>query len=240
MRRTKQPIERLSRQANTPNDLIMLRINEDYRHQRNIEHDTLRIGLDLSVSSTGLALVIGNQCCGALFVNDMPPINDSSNSINYVHYRKEYDYKNYSTKEFSKMLTIRTLSNKIIDFIELFMRQLWPIQPKYIKIVIEGAAMGYMSRNSNSLVDLMLYRGVIQDAIYHHFPLGTEMSFDVLAPKTVKKEFTGNGSADKLQVIETAISYIENFHWCGQVDDFCDAFALATSNMLSNTTPRLW
>lgn len=240
MARTKQQLAKLERQPRVPSDLIMLRIKEEYRHERNLAHDTLRIGLDMSVDSTGLALVIGNQCCGALFVNDMPPIDDSSDSINYVPYRKEYNFKNYSAKECSKMLTIRTLSNKIINFIEMFMQQLWPIQPKYIRIVLEGAAMGYMSRNSNSLIDLMLYRGVIQDAVYHHFPLGTEMSFDVIAPKALKKEFTGDGSAEKLKMIETAISHIEQFNWCGRVDDFCDSFALATSNMLTNPSPRLW
>lgn len=240
MARTKQKTEKLERQPHVPSDLIMLRIKEDYRKARNLEADTLRIGLDMSVDSTGLALVIGNQCCGALFVNDMPPIDDSSDSINYIPYRKEYNFKNYSAKEYSKMMTIRTLSNKIIDFIELFMRQLWPIQPKYIRIVLEGAAMGYMSRNSNSLIDLMLYRGVIQDAVYHHFPLGTEMSFDVIAPKALKKEFTGDGNADKLKILETFVNAIENIHWCGKLDDVADSFALATSNMLSNPTARLW
>lgn len=240
MARTKQQLAKLERQPRVPSDLIMLRIKEEYRHERNLAHDTLRIGLDMSVDSTGLALVIGNQCCGALFVNDMPPIDDSSDSINYVPYRKEYNFKNYSAKECSKMLTIRTLSNKIINFIEMFMQQLWPIQPKYIRIVLEGAAMGYMSRNSNSLIDLMLYRGVIQDAVYHHFPLGTEMSFDVIAPKSLKKEFTGDGCADKLKILETFVNAIENIHWCGKLDDVADSFALATSNMLSNPTARLW
>lgn len=240
MARTKQQSAKLERQPRVPSDLIMLRIKEEYRHERNLAHDTLRIGLDMSVDSTGLALVIGNQCCGALFVNDMPPIDDSSDSINYVPYRKEYNFKNYSAKECSKMLTIRTLSNKIINFIEMFMQQLWPIQPKYIRIVLEGAAMGYMSRNSNSLIDLMLYRGVIQDAVYHHFPLGTEMSFDVIAPKSLKKEFTGDGCADKLKIIETCIAKFEDFSWVGKIDDFADSFALATSNMLSNPSPRLW
>lgn len=240
MARTKQQSAKLERQPHVPSDLIMLRIKEEYRHERNLAHDTLRIGLDMSVDSTGLVLVIGNQCCGALFVNDMPPIDDSSDSINYVPYRKEYSFKNYSVKEYSKMLTIRTLSNKIINFIEMFMQQLWPIQPKYIRIVLEGAAMGYMSRNSNSLVDLMLYRGVIQDAVYHHFPLGTEMSFDVIAPKALKKEFTGDGNADKLKVLETFVNCIESIHWCGKLDDVGDSFALATSNMLTNPSPRLW
>lgn len=240
MARTKQQSAKLERQPRVPSDLIMLRIKEEYRHERNLAHDTLRIGLDLSVDCTGLAMVIGNQCALAHFVPDMPPIDDSSDSINYVPYRKEYNFKNYSAKECSKMLTIRTLSNKIINFIEMFMQQLWPIQPKYIRIVLEGAAMGYMSRNSNSLVDLMLYRGVIQDAVYHHFPLGTEMSFDVIAPKSLKKEFTGDGCADKIAMIETGIKYFESYHWCGVVDGSIDAFALATSNMLTNPSPRLW
>lgn len=240
MARTKQQSAKLERQPRVPSDLIMLRIKEEYRHERNLAHDTLRIGLDLSVDCTGLAMVIGNQCALAHFVPDMPPIDDSSDSINYVPYRKEYNFKNYSAKECSKMLTIRTLSNKIINFIEMFMQQLWPIQPKYIRIVLEGAAMGYMSRNSNSLVDLMLYRGVIQDAVYHHFPLGTELSFDVIAPKSLKKEFTGDGCADKIAMIETGIKYFESYHWCGVVDGSIDAFALATSNMLSNPSPRLW
>lgn len=240
MARTKQQSAKLERQPRVPSDLIMLRIKEEYRHERNLAHDTLRIGLDLSVDCTGLAMVIGNQCALAHFVPDMPPIDDSSDSINYVPYRKEYNFKNYSAKECSKMLTIRTLSNKIINFIEMFMQQLWPIQPKYIRIVLEGAAMGYMSRNSNSLIDLMLYRGVIQDAVYHHFPLGTEMSFDVIAPKSLKKEFTGDGCADKIAMIETGIKYFESYHWCGVVDGSIDAFALATSNMLTNPSPRLW
>ena len=240
MARTKQQSAKLERQPRVPSDLIMLRIKEEYRHERNLAHDTLRIGLDLSVDCTGLAMVIGNQCALAHFVPDMPPIDDSSDSINYVPYRKEYSFKNYSAKECSKMLTIRTLSNKIINFIEMFMQQLWPIQPKYIRIVLEGAAMGYMSRNSNSLVDLMLYRGVIQDAVYHHFPLGTEMSFDVIAPKSLKKEFTGDGCADKIAMIETGIKHFESYHWCGVVDGSIDAFALATSNMLTNPSPRLW
>lgn len=240
MTRTKQQSAKLERQPRVPSDLIMLRIKEEYRHERNLAHDTLRIGLDLSVDCTGLAMVIGNQCALAHFVPDMPPIDDSSDSINYVPYRKEYNFKNYSAKECSKMLTIRTLSNKIINFIEMFMQQLWPIQPKYIRIVLEGAAMGYMSRNSNSLVDLMLYRGVIQDAVYHHFPLGTELSFDVIAPKSLKKEFTGDGCADKIAMIETGIKYFESYHWCGVVDGSIDAFALATSNMLTNPSPRLW
>lgn len=240
MARTKQQSAKLERQPRVPSDLIMLRIKEEYRHERNLAHDTLRIGLDLSVDCTGLAMVIGNQCVLAHFVPDMPPIDDSSDSINYVPYRKEYNFKNYSAKECSKMLTIRTLSNKIINFIEMFMQQLWPIQPKYIRIVLEGAAMGYMSRNSNSLVDLMLYRGVIQDAVYHHFPLGTELSFDVIAPKSLKKEFTGDGCADKIAMIETGIKYFESYHWCGVVDGSIDAFALATSNMLTNPSPRLW
>ena len=76
--------------------------------------------------------------------------------------------------------------------------------------------------------------------MYHHFPLGTELSFDVIAPKSLKKEFTGDGCADKIAMIETGIKYFESYHWCGVVDGSIDAFALATSNMLTNPSPRLW
>lgn len=232
--------EALQITATSPNELICLRIKDDYRKSQGLVYDTLKIGLDLSVDSTGLCLIMGNQCCGALFVSSMPPIDDYSTSINYVPYNKSYATTSYSAKEFTKMLTMRTLANKVCDFVSMYLQQLWPLTPQYIQIVVEGAAYGYMQKNSSSLVELTMYRAVVQDALYHMFPLGTQMSFDVLAPKAVKKEFTGDGSADKLKIIETCIHKFEDFHWCGKVDDFCDAFALATSKQVSKPSPRLW
>lgn len=202
--------------------------------------DTLKIGIDVSVDSTGLALVYGNKVAGFLFQPSLPPEDDSCPDLNYVQYNKIYSHVSNSAKEYTKMMTMRTLANKVNDAISLFMEHIYPNYPQRVQICVEGAAYGYMQHNSSSLVELVMFRAVIQDHVYHRWPLGTPISFDVLAPKAVKKEFAGDGKASKLQMIEEALTHYISITFLGKLDDFVDAYALATSKMLANPEPRLW
>lgn len=208
--------------------------------KRPLPIDTLYIGLDVSIDSLGLSMVFGELVVGFLIVPKLPPLDDSCPNLNYVEYRKQYDQHSYSAKERSKMMTRRTLANKVEDSIQKVMSYIYPAQPKYVRIAVEGPAYGYTKFNSNSVVDLNEYRSLIVDRVYHMWPLGQSMSYDTLAPKSLKKEATGNGSADKLAMIESAIAKLVDITWCGKIDDFADALHLATSNSLSATEPRLW
>ena len=218
MKTTQQLLNGLCRD----NELKLLELKPEFAQP----FDTLKIGIDVSVDSTGLALVYGNKVAGFLFQPSLPPEDDSCPDLNYVQYNKIYSHASSSAREYSKLMTMRTLANKVY--------------PQRVQIAVEGAAYGYMQHNSNSLVELVMFRAVIQDHVYHRWPLGTLISFDVLAPKSIKKEFTGDGSANKLKMIETALDKFVQITFLGKLDDFVDAYALATSKMLANTEPRLW
>lgn len=232
MKTTQQLLNGLCRD----NELKLLELKPEFAQP----FDTLKIGIDVSVDSTGLALVYGNKVAGFLFQPSLPPEDDSCPDLNYVQYNKIYSHASSSAREYSKLMTMRTLANKVNDAISLFMEHIYPNYPQRVQIAVEGAAYGYMQHNSNSLVELVMFRAVIQDHVYHRWPLGTPISFDVLAPKSIKKEFTGDGSANKLKMIETALDKFVKIFFIGKLDDFVDAYALATSKMLANPEPRLW
>lgn len=202
--------------------------------------DTLKIGLDVSVDSCGMTITFGELVIGFLFVSNMPPADDACPEINYVEYRKQYSKNSYTAKERTKMWTRRTLANKVEDAVNQVIEYIYPAQPKFVQIVVEGAAYGYQQHSSNSLIELVTFRAMIEDRIYHMWPLGTHISFDTITPTALKKTATGYGKADKLQMIEAAIAKLQKITWLGKIDDFADALHLATYPEVSEPEPRLW
>lgn len=203
-------------------------------------YDTLKIGIDVSVDATGMCMIFGKTVALFKFTPHLPPEDDSSDDVNFVQFNKIYLQTSSSARERSKMHTRHTLANKIVDAIDMFMQEIWPNSPANIQIVTEGSAYGYAAHNSNSLVELAEFRSVILERCYHRWPLGTHLSLDVIAPKSLKKHATGDGKADKLKMIEAAIAKLTHIHWAGKIDDECDALHLCLYEPLSNPEPRLW
>lgn len=202
-------------------------------------YDTLKIGIDVSIDATGMALIFGKTVALFKFVPTLPPEDDRSEDVNFVQFNKIYAQTSSSARERSKMHTMRTLANKVVDAIDQFLFEMWPNNPANIQINTEGSAYGYAMKSSNSLVELASYRSVIVDHVYHHWPLGTNLSFDVTAPKSLKKFATDDGKADKLKMIEAAIAKLVKIDWKGKIDDECDALHLCLYPQ-SNPEPRLW
>lgn len=187
------------------------------------DRKSLRIGIDPSFSSTGIAVVKDNQLIKSYIVTHNKP------KVKYTKIAEQYnnifEYVNYEymvpgdDAELLKTQNIIEATKAILSIIILYKNQGYKIE-----VYMEGVA--FSSRRTQSLVELgALNYNIRINLIKHDIP------FHIITPSANKKAFTGNGAADKELMIKTFLMLNPSYrHLVGYIkmDDIADAFALAT------------
>lgn len=163
------------------------------------------MGLDLSLTATGLVVWDGQRVLrgGVLATEPMPKkVKDQSPRLRV----RRDGTKVY--RGLNREARIEYIAKRVASSIRKF-------QPGVV--CVEGYSFG---SKGSSMTDLAELRGVILNRV-HRAGLDTEQ---IIAPPTLKKLATGNGRADKIEVVEMAQ---DAWPGCPNEDNVADAFWLA-------------
>ena len=191
------------------------------------DRPTLRIGIDPSFSSTGIAVVKDGSLLKSYIVTHSRP------KVKYTkiaeRYNNIFEYVNYcystlsdfpdADAELLKTQNVIEATKAILSIILLYKMQNYEIE-----VYMEGVA--FSSRRTQSLVELGALNYNIRINL---IKLG--IPFHIITPSANKKAFTGNGVADKELMIKTFLMLNPSYRpLVGYIkmDDIADAFALAT------------
>lgn len=142
--------------------------------------NNIRIGLDLSINSTGVCILQPNE--KPIYYIIAPKLTKKQQSITH----SRIHYKTYVKSIKNDSHNIRYISNEISQIITGFARNTdgYPTE-----VTIEDIAMG---ARSSSIITLSLLNGYIRSELDH---LG--IPYKTIPPTQWKKELLGNGAADK-------------------------------------------
>lgn len=150
---------------------------------------TIFIGIDQSINSTGITVLADKDPIYYLIV---PHLTRKMKAVNhprlhYVEYTKVVPGKeaNYTQRELAKTGNIYRISYEIKKIIDQW-------KPK--RVVMEGIAYG--QAHSAALVDLAGLSFIIRTHI-----LSTSTELIIVSPSELKRWATGNGAAEKGQMI---------------------------------------
>lgn len=179
----------------------------------------LSIGIDQSLSSTGISIVRDGQLLKSYLVSNKPPKKKFSTIEDTVgDWFKviQYDYT-VSGDEIIKTRNVINCAETIIHIIEKFFES-------SVKVTLEGIA--FSSRNTSRLDELSALNYLIRERL-----LQRDIPFRVITPSANKKVFTGNGCATKELMTESFLKLNPEFEALRgyvKLDDIADSFALAT------------
>ena len=195
-------------------------------------------GIDFSINSTALVI---NDSDGIKFYSFVPNYVstlkafkfhkklDDLKLVKIITYKKIQGDKDPIKDQKIKLSNAEELSNEMIKVLEKYKNEL-------IEIRIEGFSYG---SSGSSFIDLIIYNTFLKSKLVTLFGVD---SINVIAPKTNKKIYTGNGNANKCQMIRKFIeedsllsNFIkeegfikeEDFTIPKPLDDLVDAYALA-------------
>jgi hypothetical protein len=159
----------------------------------------LIVGIDFSINSTAVTVRDGDNYVMMSFVpNYRPELKSSStheflsNLITIRSYNKLGASKNSIEDQRNKICNADSLSSEI-------MKELNPILKKIERVNIEG--FSYASKG-NSFIDLITFNSFLKSKLFT--AIGNRIY--VIPPKTLKKDYTGNGNASKCDML---LSYME-------------------------------
>lgn len=174
-----------------------------------------RIGLDLSINSTGVCVNVDGVCDYYIIASKLTKkqLEFSHSHVHLIQYDKQQPEGEYTEKERIKTLNIdhivtwiyRILSNYDCDVVN-----------------IEGISFG--STGSAALIDLSGLNYMVRKML-----IDNNISFNIISPTQNKKFATGNGSAEKDVMIDAwkrldrSISDITTI----KIDDLADAYFLS-------------
>lgn len=142
--------------------------------------DKIKIGLDLSINSTGVCILYPN--IEPIYYIISPKLTKKQQSIthNRIH------YKTYLKSIKNDSHNIRYISKEISEIIAVYVRNKdgYPIE-----VTIEDIAMG---ARSSSIITLSLLNGYVRAELDH-----LNIPYKTIPPTQWKKELLGNGAADK-------------------------------------------
>lgn len=180
----------------------------------------IRIGLDLSINSTGVCVYNEKQDTHTYYIIThkltKKQKNFSHKNFKYIQYEKEAPNKMdpYGEKEWKKTCNV----SRIADQIENIVLK----QKGEVKCIIEGISYG--SASSNNLADLAGLNFIVRHMLWTH-----NIDFDIVSPAANKKFAVGNGQADKDLMInawkhcQPEMAKIEEI----KIDDIADAYFLS-------------
>lgn len=179
----------------------------------------IKIGLDLSINSTGICINTDGMCdyyiiASKLTKKQMMFTHPHVHILNYIKNQPEGEYH---VKEAIKTYNI----NNIVNMIEhvIFNK----LDSKKIDVVnIEGISFG--STGSAALIDLSGLNYMVRKMLLDH-----NVPFNIISPTQNKKFATGNGSAEKDVMIDAWKRLDNNISDITEIkiDDLADAYFLS-------------
>lgn len=183
------------------------------------------IGLDLSISSTGVCICVDGEVKKYVLIQNKP----TKKCLSYLQQHPEFNIEMvvygrlnaskvqpYEVREQAKTITLYNITQAIIKLVDEW---------KPDKVVIEGVAY---NANGNT-ADLSGLNFMVRGAL-----ILNGLEFDavkIVSPNTNKKNATGNGLAKKEQMIEKWAERekvdVSELGWNVKLDDIADAYFLA-------------
>jgi Holliday junction resolvasome RuvABC endonuclease subunit len=194
----------------------------------------LTIGLDISINCTGIAVMYEQDSIAYQQLYVLSPYIHKHRSIDieYLQYDKHIDATNYSTKESSKAYNYHRLSNTLCKALFKYFKQL--DKACIPKVIIENFAHNAIGA---AKIDTPMLNAVVRDKIITCFDKYGTYLF-IITPLQNKKRFTGNGKASKEMMVQEFLHKNPEFEYVqgAKLDDVADAFALASSHFIIDTT----
>jgi Holliday junction resolvasome RuvABC endonuclease subunit len=209
------------------------------------------IGIDLSFNSTGIAIY--NQ-----FENKMKLIRvaykEQEKKINNIHnvstilysmptniitskiceISDTYSFDQYETT-LKSMVCIKKITGAINDYLKNY---------KYENnLVIHTNIEGFIGStpNFNTITGLIMLQGILRSSLIQLLmPMNVGINMEITSPTKLKKFFTGNGKAEKLDMIYAFNKYYEGKKLINtsstnlEINDVVDAFALMSLSVAIN------
>lgn len=147
----------------------------------------IRIGLDLSLNSPGISL----QTQEGKIISYFVPQRKRERALHFKSTKIEIHPLYGYSKEFSSVEKYSWIWEQLHVILQKY-------EFKHIHVAIEGYAYGKNTGHSHKLAEL---GGVIRYQLHQH-----QIPYTVFAPSKVKKEWTGKGNANKIQMHEALIA----------------------------------
>lgn len=157
----------------------------------------MHIGLDISITSTGMCISIDNCMKQFLFVDKDIDEKDKVQGVEYIKFNRIVK-EDCASHDILTILSAENQAKEILKVIEHYCK-LYKVE-KPLQIYIEGAS--YMSKGKYAL-DIPVYQGIVKRKM---LTITDKQFIRVLPPTTLKKAFTGNGRASKPEMEK---AYIE-------------------------------
>lgn len=178
--------------------------------------DKIKIGLDLSINSTGVCILYPNT--EPIYYIISPKLTKKQQSIthNRIH------YKTYLKSIKNDSHNIRYISKEISEIITVYAQNKdgYPIE-----VTIEDIAMG---ARSSSIITLSLLNGYVRAELDH-----LNMPYKTIPPTQWKKELLGNGAADK-ETIAFSWSKLDADAYNFMINNKFQYFDIADSYFIAN------
>ena len=211
------------------------------------------IAIDFSINSTAICVQHNNRIDWYNIVSNLnlerkpfivhKELAESSDNVHIIGYdRNKPKNLDYSDEQSFKIMNANQHSDIIINALEPYIHGFSTI------ITFEGYSYG---SKGNSFIDLIAYNTFLKTKLM----MECENGIQVVAPKTVKKFFTGNGNAGKPMMVESfsnrtdkilkndpVHNYITSQSFGNDIpkpiDDLVDAFAILkyTEDKLKNSS----
>lgn len=183
----------------------------------------ISIGIDQSLSSTGISIVEDGKLIKAYLVVNKPPKKKFTNSDILDKMEGKFELQQYTYYPDEGDEYIKT--SNVICCAEWITRIVtdWAFFDE-VTVTLEGIA--FSSRNTSRLDELSALNYLIRERLLSH-----NIPFRVITPSANKKAFTGNGCADKALMTESFLKLnplFDNLKGYVKLDDIADSFALAT------------
>lgn len=177
------------------------------------------IGLDLSINSTGVCVKDNNECRFYIIVPKLTKKQQTHKipNLKYYTYSKNDSGTDYSSKEYSKSISLINLVS-IIEYI---------INEENKSGLIENAVIEGISYGSGSgrVADLAGLNFLVRDTLIKH-----NIPFKIVSPMTNKKFAVGNGGCAKDVIVESFRKLHPEFKGTSlKIDDIADAYFLASN-----------
>jgi Holliday junction resolvasome RuvABC endonuclease subunit len=183
-----------------------------------------KVGLDMSINSTGLTFIFGDI---VKFYQIVPAQSPHSASISQVVYKRDWRKDNYSYEDLAKIISATRLSLKINDILKR-LKDTYSIDSFDVRI--EGSIMSQGFKKQQSRVnDLTVFNSNVKLMLINN---KTVSRICVVSPTSLKKWATGKGNSKKDAIVLKFVEQFPEFDKIGKIDDIADSYFLAKQDVL--------
>lgn len=216
-------------------------LDEYFHHSKDsIKNDniqTLKIGLDISINSTGLVIDADNEIFLYLIVPKEPVTVKGLPTVKFSHSAEYLVYEQFERTKKKKNKIINGIDhnqdelNKIKMFdsiIETIINKISEFNlADDCEITVSAETPSYSS-TGRSAIDIPQINILTRLAVRNHFKGYDNLTIRSCSPKRLKSLFTDNGNAGKKEMVDEFVKYVK-IHVTKNPDyvgDLADAFAL--------------